>query len=96
MVAKHAAESGFEAVATTLTVSPWQDPEGIRQAGVEACAEHGVEFLVTDFRDRYDAATRRSRELGMYRQNYCGCRYSEVEAAEQREQRRAERAARRA
>jgi predicted adenine nucleotide alpha hydrolase (AANH) superfamily ATPase len=53
-----------------------------------------VEFLVTDFRERYGDATRRSRELGMYRQNYCGCRYSEDEAAGQRERRRTERAAR--
>jgi predicted adenine nucleotide alpha hydrolase (AANH) superfamily ATPase len=48
-----------------------------------------VEFLVTDFRDRYPEATRRSRGLGMYRQNYCGCRYSEAEAAEARERRKA-------
>jgi len=94
LVARHAAESGYDAVATTLTVSPWQDPDAIREAGTQACAEHGVEFLVTDFRERYGDATRRSRELGMYRQNYCGCRYSDDEAAQQRERRRAERAAR--
>jgi len=95
LVAKHAADAGFDAVATTLTVSPWQDPDGIREAGAAACAEHGIAFLVTDYRDRYGEATRRSRELGMYRQNYCGCRYSDDEASEQRERRRAERAARR-
>jgi epoxyqueuosine reductase len=93
MVARHAAEAGFDAVATTLTVSPWQDPDGIRESGVAACAEHGVAFMVTDFRDRYREATRRSRELGMYRQNYCGCRYSDEEAAAERGRRRAERAA---
>ena len=49
----------------------------------------GVEFLVTDFRHRYAEATRRSRELGMYRQNYCGCVYSEGEAARDREERKA-------
>jgi predicted adenine nucleotide alpha hydrolase (AANH) superfamily ATPase len=96
MVARHAAEAGFDAVATTLTVSPWQDPDGIRQAGRQACAEHAVEFMVTDFRERYGEATRRSRELGMYRQDYCGCRYSEEEAAGQRERRRLQRAARKA
>jgi len=48
-------------------------------------------FLVTDFRDRYGEATRRSRELGMYRQNYCGCRYSKEEAAQEREARRGRR-----
>ncbi len=90
--ARHAAAIGCDAVATTLTVSPYQDPEAIRDVGREVCAEAGVAFLVTDFRDRYPAATRRSRELGMYRQNYCGCRYSEAEAAEARERRRAERA----
>jgi predicted adenine nucleotide alpha hydrolase (AANH) superfamily ATPase len=87
--ARHAAELGFDAVATTLTVSPYQDPEAIRDAGEEVCAEAGVEFVLTDFRDRYPEATRRSRELGMYRQNYCGCRYSDAEAAQARELRRA-------
>jgi hypothetical protein len=87
--ARHAAEIGCDAVATTLTVSPYQDPDAIREAGEEVCAEAGVKFLVTDFRDRYPEATRRSRELGMYRQNYCGCRYSETEAAEEREARKA-------
>lgn len=87
--ARHAAALGFDTVATTLTVSPYQDPDAIREAGEAACAEAGVTFLVTDFRDRYREATRRSRELGMYRQNYCGCRYSETEAAEARELRRA-------
>jgi predicted adenine nucleotide alpha hydrolase (AANH) superfamily ATPase len=94
MVAQRAAELGYDAVATTLTVSPYQDAERIRSAGEEVCAEHGVAFLVTDFRDRYGEATRRSRELGMYRQNYCGCRYSDAEAAQEREERRAQRAAR--
>jgi len=96
MVAKRAAELGFDAVATTLSVSPYQEPDDIRQAGRAACAEAGVAFLETDFRDRYPEAVRRSRELGMYRQNYCGCRYSQVEAGEARERAREARAAKRA
>jgi predicted adenine nucleotide alpha hydrolase (AANH) superfamily ATPase len=94
MAARHAAAKGFDAVATTLTVSPYQDPELICSAGQEACAAEGVGFLVTDFRDRYPAATRRSRELGMYRQNFCGCRYSAMEAAQARDIARVERALR--
>jgi len=94
LAAERAARAGFDAVATTLTVSPYQDPDAIREAGEAACAEHGVAFLVTDFRDRYPEATRRSRELGMYRQNFCGCRYSDNEATEARERRRAERRSR--
>ncbi len=94
MVAAEAARRGYDAVATTLTVSPYQDPEAIRRAGEKACAEHGLAFQPTDFRDRYPEATRRSRKLGMYRQNYCGCAPSMVEAAVEREARKAARRAR--
>jgi len=87
--ARHAAALGFDTVATTLTVSPYQDPDAIREAGEDVCAREGVAFLITDFRDRYPEATRRSRELGMYRQNYCGCRYSEAEAEDARARRKA-------
>jgi predicted adenine nucleotide alpha hydrolase (AANH) superfamily ATPase len=89
--ARHAARLGYDAVATTLSVSPYQDPEAIREAGEAVCAEAGIAFLVTDFRDRYPEATRRSRELGMYRQSFCGCRYSAEEAAEARAARKARR-----
>jgi epoxyqueuosine reductase len=89
LAARRAAELGCDAVATTLTVSPYQDPAAIREAGEEACAEAGVRFLVTDFRSRYPEAVKRSRELGMYRQNFCGCRYSDAEASEARAARRA-------
>lgn len=95
MVAAEAREAGFEAIATTLTVSPYQDPEGIRQAGAQAAASAGLEYLDRDYRDRYSSATVRSRELGMYRQNYCGCVYSQEEARRDREERRARRNAKR-
>lgn len=91
MVAAEAARRGYDAVATTLSVSPYQDAQAIAEEGTAACAEAGVRFIVTDFRERYPEATRRSRELGMYRQNYCGCGPSMREAAAEREQRRAAR-----
>lgn len=93
--ARQASAADCEALATTLTVSPYQDHAAIREIGEAVCAPLGLHFLVTDFRDRYPAAVRRSRELGMYRQNYCGCRYSDAEAREEREARAARRAARR-
>jgi predicted adenine nucleotide alpha hydrolase (AANH) superfamily ATPase len=94
-VAQWAAENGFDAVATTLTVSPYQDAESIAREGRLACEEAGVTYLERDFRERYPDATRRSRELGMYRQNYCGCIISELEAREGRAARRAARRAQR-
>lgn len=93
MTARAAAEAGCDAVASTLTVSPYQDQAAVDRAGRAACAEAGVEWLPRDFRDRYPEATRRSRGLGMYRQNHCGCVYSVAEAEADRQRRREERAA---
>jgi epoxyqueuosine reductase len=89
--ARWAATHGFDAMATTLTVSPYQDPEVIREEGLRAASEAGIAYVHRDFRGRYPEATRRSREQGMYRQNYCGCVCSESEARAEREQRKAAR-----
>lgn len=92
-VAREAADRGFEAVATTLSVSPYQDQRAVDDAGRTACVEQGVIWLGADMRARYPEATRRSRELGMYRQDYCGCAPSVAEAEAGREARRRERRA---
>lgn len=91
--AEYAVEHGFDAIATTLSVSPYQDADAIAEEGEAVAAAHGLEYVRRDFRDRYPEATRRSRELGMYRQNYCGCVLSDVEARQDRERSRAERRA---
>ncbi|MCL5289866.1 MAG: epoxyqueuosine reductase QueH, partial [Firmicutes bacterium] len=44
-----------------------------------AAAECGVPFYDVDFRPGYRGATARAKELGLYRQPYCGCIYSEKE-----------------
>lgn len=93
-VADWGAAEGVDAVATTLTVSPYQDAAAIAEEGQRAALAAGVRYVDRDFRQRYPEATRRSRELGMYRQNYCGCAPSAAEAQAEREARRAERAAR--
>ncbi len=95
VAARVASELGMDAIATTLTVSPYQDQVAVAEAGEKAASEAGIVYLDADFRDRYPEATRRSRELGMYRQNYCGCMLSDLEAQNAREARRDERRARR-
>jgi len=91
--ARYAADNGYDAMATTLTVSPYQDAIAIAQEGARTAQAAGVRYVDRDFRPSYAQATRRSRASGMYRQNYCGCAYSEVEAAEERAARKAARAA---
>ena len=93
--ARYASEHGFDGVSTTLTVSPHQYTDIIREELKRAAGAHGIASLFEDFRPLYDEATRRSRELGMYRQNYCGCRISQAEAEAERRERKAARAAKR-
>lgn len=91
--ARYAREHGFAALGTTLSVSPYQYTRIIREELERACAREGIKACFADYRPFYDEATRRSREGGMYRQNYCGCRFSDAEAAAEREERRAARRA---
>jgi predicted adenine nucleotide alpha hydrolase (AANH) superfamily ATPase len=74
-----AAEGGWEGFSTTLLISPWQDHEGIRRTGQEAAEKYGVPFLYRDFRPLFRKGQERARELGLYRQKYCGCIFSEEE-----------------
>lgn len=89
----YAAAHGFDGVATTLTVSPYQYTDVIRQELQAACEPYGLTPLFRDYREQYPEATRRSKAMGMYRQNYCGCSYSNAEAAAERAERKAQRAA---
>ena len=91
--ARVAAERGFEGIGTTLSVSPYQYTQVIREEVERAAAQAGVAPVFKDFRPYYDEATRESRELGMYRQNFCGCRISDLEAAAERAERKEQRAA---
>lgn len=86
--ASYAKTQGFEGLSTTLTVSPYQFIEVIREELEAACNAHSLEPLFKDFRPFYPEASKQSRDLGMYRQNYCGCHYSDCEAAVEREERK--------
>lgn len=91
---RYAAEHEFDALATTLAVSPYQLFEICgEELSRAADAYPGLKAIHNDYRPLYPEATRRSRELGMYRQSYCGCRWSIEEAQTDRERRRAERKA---
>ena len=78
-VAAIAASSGFDGFSTSMLVSTQQDHEAIRRAGEAAAASHGVEFVARDFRPMVMEGVRASKEMGLYRQQYCGCVYSEWE-----------------
>ena len=70
---------GCETFSTSLSISPWQDHEAIKAQGEAAAKAHGVEFAYEDLRSLYPESRRVSREMGIYRQKYCGCLVSEWE-----------------
>ena len=86
-----AAERGFSPVSTTLAVSPYQLFDDCGELLGSIARAHGLVPVWQDFRPFYSEATRESRELGMYRQNYCGCRFSAAEACMDRHAARDER-----
>ena len=69
----------MDAFTTTLLYSKRQDHELVRQLGKEAGQEHGISFIDRDLRQGWQEGIQKSKELNLYRQEYCGCIYSEQE-----------------
>ncbi len=88
--AETAKKLGYTLFTTSLSTSPKKDTEMIKEAGVGAQKRVGVEFYFEDFkkRDGYLLSVKLSKELGIYRQNYCGCIFSLNEVNEKREKSR--------
>ena len=76
--AKKGKELGFDIFGTTLTVSPHKSTQIINKVGKEIEEKFGIPFLEESFKkkDGYLRSINLSKELSLYRQNYCGCRFS--------------------
>jgi predicted adenine nucleotide alpha hydrolase (AANH) superfamily ATPase len=83
--AQKAAEGGFEAFSTSLLYSRYQNQEAIIDFGHELAREYNLVFVAQDFRPGWNEGIRISKEMGLYRQQYCGCIYSEKERYQPRE-----------
>lgn len=74
-----AAGQGFEAFTSSLLYSRHQRHDEIRVLGEQAAKRYGTNFYYEDFRPGWQEGIRLSKEMGLYRQQYCGCIYSEKE-----------------
>jgi predicted adenine nucleotide alpha hydrolase (AANH) superfamily ATPase len=74
-----AVEMGSDAVTATLLYSKYQKHEAIAAVAESLSARYGIVFLYRDFRDGWKEGQSESRRLGLYRQSYCGCIFSEHE-----------------
>jgi hypothetical protein len=77
--AEEAKRKGFDAFSTTLLGSTEQDLELIRRVAREVWAATGVAFHDADWRGTHDAGKELARKMSLYRQQYCGCIFSEYE-----------------
>ena len=76
--ARFAKDQGFDLFGTTLAVSPYKDTAAILSLGRALADESGVGFLAEDLQadDAYRQSQDLAKELGLYRQKFCGCEYS--------------------
>ena len=79
VAAVEARQGGLALLTTTLLYSRYQKHDLIRGVGEEMCKEQGVEFFYEDFRAGWQQGISLSKSMGLYRQQYCGCIYSEHE-----------------
>ncbi len=76
----HIAKHGkFDAFSTTLLYSKFQNHELIKSVGEATGKKVGVKFYYHDFREGWKEGIEESKRRNMYRQQYCGCIYSEKE-----------------
>ena len=76
--AQTAKEIGAEYFATTLTLSPHKNAEWLNEIGENMGGRYGLNYLYTDFKKKggYYRSLELSKEFGLYRQDFCGCKFS--------------------
>ena len=75
---EYAREHSFDWFTTTLSISPFKDADKINDIGAKLEVHGGPRFLTSDFKKRngFKRSLEISKEYDMYRQDYCGCKYS--------------------
>lgn len=78
---RYARDHSFDAVASVMSISPHKDAEMINEVGRKLKKRYGLGYIEADFKknDGFRRSVEISREQGFYRQNYCGCVYSNQE-----------------
>ena len=76
----YAKENNFDYVTTTLSVSPYKNAGKLNEIGEAFSLKYGVKHLPADFKKKngYKRSCENSVKYGLYRQNYCGCKYSKM------------------
>ena len=75
---QYAKSHNFDYITTTLTLSPHKPSNIINEIGRELESIYEIPYLYSDFKKKegYKRSIVLSHEYNLYRQDYCGCRYS--------------------
>lgn len=76
--AEFANANGIENFTTSIVISPHKNFAKLTSIGQKIAAEYGLNYVAIDFKkkDGFLKTNKISRELGLYRQNYCGCKFA--------------------
>ncbi len=76
--AQIAKENGFLWFGTTLTLSPYKNADWLNEIGVEMGDRYALNYLFSDFKKKggYLRSIELSKEYELYRQDFCGCKFS--------------------
>ena len=76
--ASMAKKLNYDFFATTLTVSPYKNSNLINEIGIKLQEKYNIKYLVSDFKKKngYKRSIELSNKYNLYRQNFCGCKYS--------------------
>lgn len=80
----YAKENNFDYFTTTLSISPYKNSNWINEIGLNLEKEFGINFLYSNFKleDGYKRSIELSKIHDLYRQDYCGCKFSKLERDE--------------
>ena len=86
--ASYGEDNGFDMFTTTLTISPHKRSDVIFRIGNEVIKNKKIKFLEKDFKkkDGFNQSVSMSKEMGLYRQGYCGCEFSKSSCPKSRSQ----------
>lgn len=75
---KQAGKNNFDYFGTSLSVSPYKSSDALNKIGEELSDIYGVSYLYSDFKKKegYKRSIELSKIYNLYRQDYCGCKYS--------------------
>lgn len=76
--AEYAASHGFDYYTTTLSISPHKNAALLNEIGLDIEQKYGIKYLPADFKKKegYKHSVKMCLNYGIYRQDYCGCRFS--------------------